>query len=103
MNCKEGDLAIVVKGFSGANSPHVGKIVLVVSMHLIKSYLGTIWNIEFSRPVLGMATTSKGRFLGINPSSTKFHCPDDWLRPLPGELVDTETETHAPRKEPVPA
>ena len=91
MNCKQGDLAIIVRGLKGFTS-HAGKIVRVIDLKMPNHpKLGAIWNVELSRPIGIMSFKSHD----MSPISEEFqsticHCPDDWLRPLPGENTDEE-------------
>lgn len=85
MNCKQGDMAIVIKGAS-ANSPNIGRVVTCLKLHpagymrLLVSR-GVVWEVDRD-----IATTHG-----------KFHFMyDAWLRPLRGDLSGDETDTETP-------
>lgn len=96
MNCKPGDLAIVIRGVNGFTI-HVGKIVRVIDLAFPShSKLGAIWNIELSRAVKTSAFKSNLQRIGGDGLNNRCHCADDWLRPLPGETVFDEIVEESP-------
>lgn len=73
MNCRLGDLAIVIKSTFGES---VGKIVSVVS---VEPFGIAEWLVEIPR--------NPGPFAGL------WACHDSWLRPIrPGDLHETTDE-----------
>lgn len=92
MNCKPGDLAIVLRGLI-VDSPHVGKIVEVRSAARHNSKFGPIWNVRFSTPIISRAVTLRGVDLGQEGFRSELHCPDAWLKPLPEIGDDAVDET----------
>lgn len=94
MNCKPSDLAIVVRGFHGFTN--AGKIVKVIDLAFPNhTQLWVVWNIELSRPIkVSRYTRDLWRLEGMN-LTTRCHCADDWLRPLPGETASDEIEEQA--------
>lgn len=79
MNCKQGDLAIVVKtSGSGAN---LGKIVRCVRM--IGGYRG--WRDVWETDIVLM-WRKRGR------AEEDYAAPDECLTPIRGDLLDEETE-----------
>lgn len=71
MNCKQGDLATIIKSVDGIN---VGKVVQVGQYMGEHSKLGPIWHI-FSK---GCDLITE--YGAVGPGCD---CPDAWLRPLP--------------------
>jgi hypothetical protein len=91
MNCKQGDLAVIVNG----EEPHegvkykqgnLGRIVEVIAPFGTYPGYGFLWIIKsFGSPI----PCSDGKVLA------QCHCPDAWLRPIrPGEL-DDETQDNS--------
>lgn len=106
MNCKPGDLAIVLRGLE-PNSPHAGKIVEVISAARHNTKFGAMWNVRFSTPIISRAVTVRGVDLGQEGFRSELHCPDAWLKPLPeignDEVDETLQLVGAPSKEGVTA
>lgn len=79
MNCKQGDLAIVVKSYGG----HEGAIVRCVRISEYKSFYrpdGKIVNFD--------AWELDRKFMGWDGGMTNI-CPDEYLRPIrPSEGAD---------------
>lgn len=95
--CKVGDLAIVIRG-SLPDSPHIGKIVEVVSRHSQNKKFGHIWNVRVSVPVITRTVTRSGKDLGQVGFRSELQSPDDWLCPLPkiNEGIQDETLLRLP-------
>lgn len=94
MNCKPGDLAVIVRGLNGALSSRVGTLVTVGALHATNSYFGPVWNVTHMRPIVGLAVDGRnGKTQGLGSLGAKGHCPDDWLRPIrdPGDDAVDET------------
>lgn len=75
MNCKQGDLAFVKRGYHGYEN--AGKVCEVVSLLSPDVVLGHQWKVRFSTPMKL-----------INGSKSEFaRCPDAWLQPIrdPGD------------------
>ena len=94
MNCKPGDLAIIIRGLE-SQSPAIGRIVKVLQLAGNNPKLGPFWTIEFSRPVpIVIVKKNLERVECIGLRNT-CHCPDAWLRPIrpDAENLDTDTDT----------
>ena len=83
MNCKPGDLAVVINGKGGLRD-RIGMVVTVMQLVDRDDHYGLVWHCKASHPVayyyfslLTNAIAVTG-FCGTNPC-----VPDDWLRPLP--------------------
>lgn len=91
MNCKPGDLAIVIKSIVPEN---IGKIVKVVRFSKNDPRFGPMWILECEsvRNVVGL------RSLGKLPRRTDLplHGPDDWLRPVSGLPMTDDIDTEIP-------
>ena len=94
MNCKPGDLAIIILGPSDM-SPHIGKIVKVIDLAFPNHPLGPIWNIELSRPVEVFSYKRNLELIDRTGSATRCHCLDAWLRPIRPDAEDLDTQTEA--------
>ena len=90
MNCKQGDLAIVVRSYAG----NEGKIVKCLKLYPAGSFsipeiYGPVWDVggEFRRgnPQTGEVYTFKHGGM-----------PDSFLRPLRGDLSNDEVDTETP-------
>jgi len=97
MNCKEGDLAIVVKSVCG----NEGKVVRCLELHpagfdRFAPFLGPIW-VTDNNSLAGVWIRS-----GL-PAESGNAIPDAYLRPIRDNPGEDETLTWAPRKEPVAA
>jgi hypothetical protein len=82
MNCKAGDLAVVI-GSSRLNSPNIGRIVEVVSFDQYCPVHGPMWVIKAERPLDVVLVDSNGYSTGLHLAATSAVTPDKWLRPLP--------------------
>ncbi|HVI88285.1 MAG TPA: hypothetical protein VM659_08285 [Dongiaceae bacterium] len=85
MNCKPGDLAIVVKACIVEN---IGKIVEVIGPSDDHPVLGFRWSIRPQSPmrsVDGIDLTTQ-----VGPSLGNLACADDWLRPVSGLPITDE-------------
>lgn len=95
MNCKKGDLAVVVR--SDDSPEHVGLIVRVVSgpehFDFGVGYPKLLWRIESSTPM----RVRDPRFGREWSARTALH-PDAWLRPIRDNDGEDETLTWAPRR-----
>ena len=77
MNCKQHDLAIVVR--ADAVPEVIGQIVQVLWPSMILCPYGPVWVVRFHRPkVFPCIFTNAGII------STDADCPDAWLRPVSG-------------------
>ncbi|WP_433867055.1 hypothetical protein [Ralstonia wenshanensis] len=86
MNCKPGELAIIIKT---PNGEHIGAIVEVKSGNSMHPLFGYLWNVRFARPVTSYTTDENGKVWG-ETQKRDVQCPDEWLRPLRGELEPDE-------------
>lgn len=84
MNCKEGDLAIVIRNHNG----HTGTVLRCVKLHP-ETIIGATWITDQTRVNL------------VGKSSNLWFDRD--LRPLRDNPGEDESLTWCPRKEPVPA
>lgn len=91
LNCKQGDLAIIVKSAHGNEGKIVQCLELLVTDRIIDAngktlfYVGgvrAIWRVD--RPIT---------FANAFDSVQVPYCSDDKLRPLRGDLTDDEIET----------
>lgn len=95
MNCKPGDLALVVR-------PHATKtpIVEVLSSYTAKEFDGRKTTAgEWTLPCwLVKSLGGPIRHTGKSGASVIFPCPDAWLRPIrPGDISDEEVrDLYAP-------
>ena len=81
MNCKPGDLAVVIRGRT-PGCKYLGHIVKVLELERPSSIFGPIWLVEFSRPLVGVALRKNGEVLGVSDLSAVHGCPDAWLLPI---------------------
>jgi hypothetical protein len=82
MNCKPGDLAIVIRGLTHP-SPNLGRVVEVLSRLADHQSLGPVWHCK-SRHAMKVRTP-RGDEL-----AAQFWVPDAWLRPVSGLPVHDE-------------
>ncbi|SAK65616.1 hypothetical protein AWB80_03088 [Caballeronia pedi] len=78
MNCKPGDLAMIVKAPTAPG--HIGKIVEVLGDLEADPTYGPCWVCRTREPV----STIRSGFI------TDPHIPDDWLRPVSGLPLDND-------------
>lgn len=90
MNCKPGDLAVIIRGRT-PGCKYVGSIVEVLKVERPTSIFGLIWAVKFSRPLIGVALRKNGEVLGVSGLSTVHGCPDAWLRPIRDQPGADET------------
>ena len=83
MNCKPGDLAIVVNSVNGPNGASCGAIVQCHSIEGYHTQHGPVWNVS-SKSILVT------EFGGVG---NKVHVPDAWLKKLLPPPLKTKTET----------
>jgi hypothetical protein len=85
MNCKQGDLAVIV--YAGRSGRDLGKLVNVIRGNGYDEDGDFMWECESSGTPL-FAYTEDGYGPGIE--SPKALIPDAWLRPIrPGDLEET--------------
>lgn len=90
MNCKPGDLAIIMKAILSEN---IGRIVLVLRSSDIHPKLGFRW---FVKPQNPMRIVSGADLVTIAPVSTDIGAmPDAWLKPVSGLPMDDEVTNEA--------
>lgn len=94
MNCKPGDLAIIIRGLQ-SNSPSIGRIVKVLELAGNNPKVGPFWTIEFSRPVPVVVVKRNLDPIESTGMHTTCHCPDAWLRPIRPDAADLDTDTEA--------
>ena len=70
MNCKPGDLAVIVRS---ADGQAVGRIVECLRIEGAHSELGPMWRVK---------TSGKGVVTIHGTLAVFFHMPDSWLRPI---------------------
>lgn len=99
MNCKPGDLAIIIRGLKSP-SPQIGKIVKVLALAGNHATLGPLWIIEFSRPVMTVAVKKTLEPMGSIGLCRTCQCPDAWLRPIRPDTQDLDTDTEAAVSQP---
>lgn len=79
MNCKPGDLAVIVRSADGAA---VGRIVEVLMGDGSHSEFGHIWRVK---------SRGKGVVTIHGTLAVFFHMPDAWLRPIRDDGGQDET------------
>lgn len=91
LNCKQGDLAIIVKSSCGNEGKIVRCLELLVTdkvpdihghTRYFRGGVRTVWRID--RPIT---------FVSMLWSTQVEYCSDDKLRPLRGDINDEEIET----------
>lgn len=90
MNCKPGDLAIIIKAMIPEN---VGKIVRVVEFFRNDERFGPLWTVECEsiHNAVGLEYLQpRAR------SHLPLHGPDDWMRPVSGLPVHDEQRDEVP-------
>jgi hypothetical protein len=87
LNCKPGDLAIVMYSETGLN---LGKIVEVIKLlGETPEFDGQFWNIDDGPSWLVEAKGSP-ILCSVGPPLSVVPIPDAWLRPISGVPVDEE-------------
>lgn len=86
MNCKQGDLAVVVRSYAG----NEGRVVTCVKLYpagafQIPERFGPIWDIGEAVPRIDLITGK------LFPSKLKG-MPDSFLRPLRGDLSEDDAD-----------
>jgi hypothetical protein len=84
MNCKPGDLAIVIKASRESN---IGKIVRVLGLYS-REEKGVAWEVE-CETVIEVVGILNQRPMRRNPEKALVAW-DDWLRPISGVPVNDE-------------
>ena len=107
MNCKPGDLAIIIRGHR-PRSKFVGTIVEVLDLQRHQSVFGLVWNVRFPRALVGVAVSKTGLHLGPSGLSAVHGVPDAWMKPIrdqPGadETLEWAPVPPRPRPQPPPA
>ena len=92
MNCKPGDLAIVLRGMDRSNSENAGKIVTVIGPGGHHATYGPCWNVKLSSATLFWKTTPKGDARGMSGFRDEGACPDAWLRRIDRPSDDATDE-----------
>jgi hypothetical protein len=87
MNCKPGDMAVIVE----ATNPHNrNRIVEVLEFPGRQGQAGWMWMVECVTPLYVIKVTGSGR----EPAGSLHRCyvPDAWMRPIrdPGEQARDE-------------
>ncbi|MFX3547684.1 hypothetical protein V8918_02840 [Ralstonia mannitolilytica] len=82
MNCKPGDMAIIVRCTIEENIGHV--------VHVHSSYgevpgYGFCWNVDCPTPLIAVSLADNQRY-----RRNDGYIPDDWLRPISGVPVHDE-------------
>lgn len=94
MNCKEGDLAIIVKVIDPRFSDNIGKIVRCLKLWGEAENYGWMWHIHSEGSALHVYNVLTHE---IFFSSDAFH-PDDSLRPIRGEKEVKDEQIFLPEK-----
>ena len=95
MNCKPGDLAIIIRGHR-PGSTFVGTIVEVLDVQRHQSVFGLVWNVRFPRALVGVAVSKTGLHLGPSGLSAVHGVPDAWMKPIRDQPGADETLEWAP-------
>ncbi|MGH8789760.1 MAG: hypothetical protein ACREYA_32400 [Cupriavidus necator] len=77
MNCKQHDLAIVIR--ADAVPELIGQIVEVLHPSMMFCPYGPVWVVRFQKPEAFPCV-----FTGAGIISTDADCPDAWLKPITG-------------------
>ena len=80
MNCKKGDLAVIIKSVDGLN---VGRIVEVLDYLGEHSKYGPIWHVR---------TRGRALITEYGAMGPECDCADDWLRPIEPEAGQSALE-----------
>ena len=95
LNCKQGDLAIIVKSKMGNEGKIVRCLELLVTDH-VPDLNGTLWKyMHGTRPIWRVDRAINFGNPHASPADVVqvTYVSDDKLRPLRGDLTDDETET----------
>lgn len=102
MNCKQGDLAIIIKSMAGNEGKIVQCLELLVDDHIetvqglrvpLASGMTPVWRID--RPIKFKMVAMLGqKEIAMGKEAT--YCSDSVLRPLRGDLNDEEEDTQSP-------
>jgi len=86
MNCKPGDLAIIVKSMVPAN---IGKIVMVLKFYKTDDRFGPLWFVDGEN--ISEAVGLRDLDYRVRRDSARpLYGPDDWMKPVSGLPVDDE-------------
>ncbi len=80
MNCKPGDLAVIINSVNGPNGASCGAIVQCLRVEGTHSQYGPIWNVS-SNSTLVSEFGGVGNFVQV---------PDDWLKKLMPPPLNTK-------------
>ena len=89
MNCKQGDLAIVVRGRNGSKSPNIGKVLTCIRLATKEELKATF---VAEGIIVWVTDTPIEWALG----GTMFMVSDNVIRPLRGDLSNDEVDTETP-------
>lgn len=90
MNCKPGDLAIIIRAILSEN---IGRIVLVLRSSDIHPKLGFRWHIKPQSPM--RTVVARDLMTTQPPSLDLVAMPDAWLKPVSGLPLDDEVTNQA--------
>ena len=93
MNCKQGDLAIVVRGEIDFNLPNVGKILTCLRLATDDDLAVIGCRASKNRPIWVTDTKTRWRITGYN-----YLAVDATLRPLRGDLTNDDIDTQINRE-----
>jgi hypothetical protein len=94
MNCKPGDLAVIVK--AKQDMRNIGKIVTVLRLAIDGEYLGP-WRTRMTREDgISWVIEGVGQIFWAGDPVKQRAIPDEWLRPItppPGTVTTEEVKT----------
>ena len=89
MNCKTGDIAVIIKEFSGCES-NLGRLVKVNNTGKHPSYSGVLWVIvPLEDSPLALRSSEEGpvTFEKVSSESDRVLHPDAWLQPIRSSAI----------------
>lgn len=89
MNCKQGDLAIVVRGRNGSKSPNIGKVLTCIRLATKEELKATF----IAEGIIVWVTDTP---IELALGGTMFMVSDNVIRPLRGDLSNDEVDTETP-------
>ncbi len=89
MNCRQGDLAIVVRGRNGSKSPNIGKVLTCIRLATKEELKATL----IAEGIIVWVTDTP---IEWSLGGTMLMVPDNVIRPLRGDLSNDEVYTETP-------
>lgn len=89
MNCRQGDLAIVVRGRNGSKSPNIGKVLTCIRLATKEELKATL----IAEGIIVWVTDTP---IEWSLGGTMLMVSDNVIRPLRGDLSSDEVYTETP-------